>query len=125
MRTSVFAHKSVVGIESDLKAEGLVNDPSLPNQLGFVLDALYVDISQEAYEVLLAIPKSGDSIGDVDVFKSTTGVIFSFLGGPRVVVGVDLGHTGSSTYDPTLLQGVANFVPNNPPQAFIDFVDSL
>ncbi len=81
--TKVFVYKGVIGILSDVKSEGLLNKPEQPGQLGFVLEANKVQFSKEAKKLLKTIKKSGDSIGDVDCFKSTSkGVIFSFLGGP-------------------------------------------
>lgn len=104
MRTQVFAHKGVIGIKSSPTAEGLLNDPTKPGQLGFVCDAAFVDISPEALELLKKVPKSGDDIGDVDVFNTNDGkVIFSWLGGPLTSIDVK-NASGSSTYDASLLK---------------------
>ena len=91
-----------------------------------VLDAAHVDISEEALALLKTIPKSGDDLGDVDVFKTDKGsVVFAFLGGPLAAISAAQGATGSRTYDPALLRGVATVVPNNPPAAFVAYVDAL
>jgi hypothetical protein len=84
MRTQIFAHKGMIGIVSDYKAEGLVNDPS--SQLGFVLKAEFVDVQPAALELLKTIKKSGDDIGDVDIHASDIGPIINWLGGPWKVV---------------------------------------
>ena len=52
MRTKVFAYKGWVDIQSDVNAEGLLNKPLDKGQLGFVLNASFVDISPEALELL-------------------------------------------------------------------------
>lgn len=70
MRTKVFAHKGWVGIESDVNAEGILNRPLDKGQLGFVLDANFVDITPEALELLKQVPGSGDDIGEVDIIES-------------------------------------------------------
>jgi len=103
MRTQVFAHNGFLGIMSGVGAEGLLNKPKDPGQLGFVVDAEYVDIQPEALELLKKIPKSCDDIGDVDVFKSENGIVFSWLGGPRTALKPDKA-SGSSSYDPSLLK---------------------
>lgn len=84
MRTKVFAYKGWVGIESDIKAEGLLNDPMKKGQLGFVLDAEFVDISPEALELLKEVPKSMDSIGEVDIISARDNQVwFMWLGGHK------------------------------------------
>lgn len=123
MRTQVFAYKGIVGIKSSYDAEGLLNKPSEPGQLGFVVDASFVDISPEALEVLKKVPRSGDDIGDVDVFKDNSGrVIFCWMGSNMKVVKVDDGMSGSSTYDASLLKSKAGVLPD---EDFVKFVDEL
>ena len=122
MRTQVFAYKGIVGIRSEIGAEGLLNDPSKPGQLGFVVDAAYVDIHPDALEVLKQIHKSADDIGDVDVHKVNDGrVIFSWLGGPLAMIRLNSGQTGSSSYDPSLI--TANDAVVADPD-FVRFVDA-
>ena len=120
MRTQVFAHKGIVGIQSDPKAEGLLNDPMLPGQLGFVVDAKFVDIQPEALELLKQIKQSGDDIGEIDVYESEVGVIFSWLGGP-LKASNPLEITGSNCYDASLLKANDTVVP---PKEFVEFIDS-
>ena len=104
IRTQVFAYKGIVGIKSDVNAVGVLNKPAEVGQLGFVCDAAFVDISPEAIEILKKIPKSGDCIGDVDVWKTNDGkVIFGWLGGPLKMVDPKDDISGSRSYDPSLL----------------------
>lgn len=121
MRTKVFAHKGIIGIETSNDAEGLINDPNLPGQLGYVLHANSVDFSESAIEILKEIRKSGDSIGDVDIFAANDGnVIFSFMGVEKTVV-VPGKATGSRNYDPTLINPTPGV---EPPEEFCNFVES-
>ncbi len=115
-RTQVFAHNGVVGIKSGFKVEGLQNDPSKPGQLGFVLDAKYIDISKEALDLLKKVPQSHDDIGDVDVWRAGNLIIFVFLGGPLALITNE--STGSNSHNASLLEGVATIVDNNPPEEF-------
>lgn len=103
VRTQVFAYKGIVGIQSDFEAEGIINDMSDPNQLGFVIDAKYVDIQPEALNLLKKIKKNKGCIGDINVSKSGKRVIFSFFGGPLAIIDPKLSE-GSSDYHPELLK---------------------
>lgn len=103
MRTQVFAHNGWVGISSGVEAEGLLNKPLDKGQLGFVVDAAFVDISPEALELLKQVPKSGDCIGDVDIYASKDKVIFCWLGGPMKMFKPE-DVTGSRDYDASLIK---------------------
>lgn len=119
MRTQVFAYKGAIGIVSDTKAEGLLNKPMEPGQLGFVVDASFVDVSAEALELLKTVPGSSDDLGEVDVFEAHGKIIFSWLGGPwKMFRPADI--SSSSIYEPTLLKACVDVVV---PQDFIDFID--
>ncbi|MFA5312754.1 MAG: hypothetical protein WC375_05445 [Methanomassiliicoccales archaeon] len=109
---------------SDFNAEGLLNDPTKPGQLGFVIDASFVDISPSALEIIKKVPKSGDDIGDVDVYKMDDGnqVIFCWLGGPMKAFKLSDEISGSNSYDPSCLKSNPD-VKVDP--GFIKFVDNL
>lgn len=121
MRTQVFTHKGYVGIMSDVQAEGLLNNPSQPGELGFVVDASFVDIQPEALELLKEIKKGRDSIGDVDVFQAGDKVIFGWLGGPLCLLDPKKA-SGSRDYNTSLLKSNPDV---KPPQDFIDVVEAL
>lgn len=121
--TRVFCHKGIIGIESDFKSDGLINNPSKPGQLGFVMDASKIEISKEALKLLKTISKSGDDIGDIDVFKTNDGkIIFGWLGGPLALKD-PTEISGSNTYNADLLDKVVKITKNDPPQQFIDVVN--
>lgn len=123
MRTTVFAHKGLIGIQSAPDAEGMLNKPLDPGQFGFVVDASYVDVSPEALELLKRIPKSDDALGDIDVFKADDGkVIFGWIGSPMTVVDPATVVSGSRDYDATLLTANPKVITE---PGFIEFVDSL
>lgn len=120
-RTQVFAHKDYLGIKSSVKAEGLLNDPKAKSQLGFVVKAKYVDIQPEALELLKQVKQSGDNIGDIDIFQSSKGVIFSWLGGSlKVCKPSEI--KGSNTYDSSLVKSNPNI---ETPQDFIYIVEKV
>lgn len=122
MKTQVFTHKNYIGISSDLEAEGLVNNPANPGELGFVVDAEFVDIQPEALELLKKIPKSRDAIGDIDVFKASDDkVIFSWMGGPLNAFNIDEAE-GSRDYDPSLLTANPDVKPD---ESFVKFIDEI
>lgn len=121
MRTQVFAYKGFIGIKSDVKAEGLLNNPMKPGQLGFIIKSECVDIQPKALDLLKTIPKSCDAIGDVDIEKYSDGrITFSWLGGPMQVLDPKQ-VSGSRDYDPSLIaakEGVET------PKDFIDYIDT-
>jgi hypothetical protein len=103
MRTQIFAHKGWIGIKSNVNAEGLLNKPLDKGQLGFVVNADFVDISPDALELLKQVPLSGDDLGEVDSYKSNNGTrVFSWLGGPIKMFKPAV-ITSSNSYDPTIL----------------------
>lgn len=125
MKTKVFAHGGWVGIESNPKAEGLINDPSQAGQLGYVLDASHVEVSKEAIEVLKTIRRGGGSLGEVDCFKVTDGkVVFGWLGRELKAVNPADSEVARDT-DFSLLEQVATIVPNDPPKEFVEAVDEF
>lgn len=122
MKAQLHEYRGWVAIVGDKKLDGLLNDPTAPGQLGFVLDAKEVEASEEALEVLRKVKRSGDDIGEVDVYRQDNGkVILSWLGGPRRPINPEI-HTGSNSYDATLLDGVVTIIPNSPPDDFTAFV---
>jgi hypothetical protein len=121
MRTQVFAYKGWVGISSGVEAEGLLNKPMDAGQLGFVVDAAFVDISSEAFELLKQVPKSNDDLGEVDIFKSTDKVIFSWLGGVKKMFKPEQ-ITGSNSYNPSL---IAKTVSIEPDSAFVLVIKNM
>jgi hypothetical protein len=123
MRTQVFAYKGWIGIQSSTVAKGLLNDPIKPSQLGFVLDASFVDISSEALELLKKIPRSSDDVGEIDVYKNSSGrIIFSWLGGPLKMCKPE-NITSSNSYDPELLKSSQKEVKID--EKFIEAVDKI
>lgn len=127
MKTQVFAYKNVIGIKSDFKAEGLINDPTQVGQLGFILNMKDVEISQEAIDLLLKIKKSRDAIGDIMAWEAIHDnrpiICFAFLGGPLRMITKD--NEGDRDYNPSLFSKHALIVKNEPDIKFIEIVDNL
>lgn len=122
VKTKVFVYKGVLGIQSDIKSEGLLNNPANDGQLGFVLDASKVEFQQEAIDWLKKVKPSSDDFGGVDVFKTNEGmIVFSWLGGPLRLCMNQSEIDGSSNYHPELLTATEGV---EAPEAFKIFVDS-
>lgn len=122
MRTKVFAYNGFIGIQSIHTAEGLLNDPTQIGQLGFVVDAKFVDISPDALELLKKVSKSHDDIGDVDVFGASDDmVIFAWLGSNLRIIDPE-NCEGSRDYDASLLTACTE--PIEVPEDFKKVVDA-
>lgn len=50
MKTKVFVYKNFLGISSSIDSEGVMNDPTCPTSIGFVMDASKVLFSKEAIQ---------------------------------------------------------------------------
>lgn len=121
MRTKIFSHRGYIGIESNVSAEGLLNNPKEKGQLGLVINAKYIDISVTALEILKKIRKGHDGLGEIDVYKANDGtIVFSMLGGPLKIVNPRTCET-SRDYDPSLLVTCDNV---DIPDGFIDYIDN-
>lgn len=108
MRTTIFAYRGYVGIDSDPSADHLVAGPHT-GSIGCVVESEGIDISPEALEELKKIKKSGDDLGEVDVFKSGDKVVVGWLGGYRKVFKAE-DIEGSSEFDASLLTANPNVV---------------
>lgn len=121
MKTQIFEYKGFIGIQSAPDAEGLLNDPTQPGQIGFVADASKCEFSQKAIDLLKEVKKSGDDLGDVDVFKASDDmVVFGWLGGPLKVLSPKWDVSGSSSYEPGLLKATEGVEPSDSFKQFID-----
>lgn len=118
MKVTVFAYKGIIGIQSSPECEGIIAHP-VGNNLGVVCEANKVLFSPEAIELLKSIKKGRDSLGDIDIFQSNQGPMFSWLGGYLRSV-IPSQSEGSNTYDPSLITASEGIeVPSN----FIDYVE--
>ena len=88
MKTKVFVYRNFLGISSSIDSEGVLNDPTCPTSIGFVMDATKVLFSKEAINALSNLTRGTDSLGDVDCFQTITDtpVVFSWLGGPKTCI---------------------------------------
>ena len=121
-QTEVFAYKGFIGILSNPSHEGIIAHPGNGN-LGVVMDASKVRISNEALTLLKSIKKGRDCIGDIDVFTTNDNkVIFSWLGGYMNIVKANE-IVGSREYDPSHLKAYNGEI--NVPSDFIEAVDEI
>jgi len=117
----IFAYKGIVGIHCNPESKFIAAHPVNGN-IGVIVEAEGVVISQEAYDEILKIKKSRDDIGDFDVFQAGDKVIVGWLGG--YVRGLDPKEVeGSSTYKPQLLKG--NIGEVELPKGFVDAVNEI
>lgn len=79
----VTAHRGVLIIETLIVGEHPDWVPLGPDKIGCVLinTKAHLAVSEEAFAILETLPKSHDSIGDVDWADSSRGRVFSWLGG--------------------------------------------
>lgn len=120
MRTQVFTYKGILGVQTSLKAEGLLNDPKDKSQLGWVFNAKHIDIQPEALQVLKRIKRDSGDLGEIDIFETENrDVIFAWVGGKKRIFDPD-NITGSSTYDPDLIKRTVAF---KTPKDFVKYVD--
>lgn len=103
--------------------QGLLNNPWETGQLGFVMDASFVDFSKEAVEAIRNIPKSDDDIGDVMVYTTAKGKnVFGWLGGPSTVNALaDITLSNSCT--PEILEPAGYEVAL--PESYVEYKVSL
>ncbi len=120
-KVKVFSYKGFVGISSSPESEGIIAHPGNGN-LGVVCNAKDVEISEEALELLKKVKKGNDDLGDIDVFKSSDGmIVFSWLGGYLRVLRPD-SVEGSRDTNMGLLSSTPGVEPE---KGFIDYIDSL
>ena len=120
MRTKIFAYKGVLGIESSDLADGLMNEPNEKGQLGFVLDARFVDIQPEALKILKRIERSDDENSELDIFKIENDIVVIAWIGSSMMVFYPEKTTGNSSYNPDLIKRTVSF---KTPKAFKKFVE--
>jgi hypothetical protein len=120
MRTKVFAYKGIVGIDSTYDTEGLINDPLNQDQVGFMLDADYLDITQEAIDLLKTIQVVQDEMASIAIFKAADDkVYFGWMGGCKLAIDPKK-YKGDNSYDASLLTKVCKIIV---PEEFKTFTD--
>lgn len=136
----IFAFKGVVGIDgfaggkaivdgqTQLTLENLTpaleNNPLAEGQIGFVCDISKCTFTDDAVAVLKSIKKSGDAIGDVDMFKANDKSIFAWMGSPISMINPETAE-GSSTYDTSLLNSVTIDNTMEIPEGFKKAVEGI
>lgn len=125
MKTKVFVYKNFLGISSSIDSEGVMNDPTCPTSIGFVMDASKVLFSKEAIQAMEKITRGGDSLGDIDCFQTITEtpVVFSWIGGPKRCI--DLTDKEIVTARNTDFSLISPTDDVEADQDFKDYVDSL
>lgn len=122
MRTKIFTHKGILGIESSYKAEGLLNNPKAEGQLGFAIDSNYVDIQPEALRLMNQIKPGSDEDGKLSVFETDSNIFVIAWVGDAHMSFDPLKIVGCSSYDPMLLERTVDF---KTPKDFVRYVEKL
>lgn len=118
--TKVFAYKGIIGIDSTPTDEGMVA-PYGGGNLGVVMNADKVLISNEALELLKKIKTGRDAIGDVDAFMADQ-PIFAWFGGHKRILNPDKA-VAARDYKPSLLKAYEGEIEI--PDDFIVAVEDL
>ena len=125
LKVKATEYKGILVFETLRPEEGQTEDfvPAGDGRIGCVLvDSTKLGVSPEAMELLKQVRRSGDDLGDPDVFKSGNKVVFGWLGGVFAIKHPD--HCeGSSTYDANLLERVCQTIENEPPQGAKEAID--
>lgn len=118
-------YKNHLVVEYKLEeSNDIVTSPFDSQSMGYVIsDIGYVGISKEAYASLKDIPRSGDDMSEIDVFKLADGnYAFATLGSKYVILDLDNAEGSSSFSVPSL----NNFqlIGNNVPEGAKNAIDS-
>lgn len=119
----VTAYNDILVIEYKTEdSNDMVTSPyDKPGNLGYVIgDTGHVGISEEAYALLSLIKRSGDAIGDIDIFKlDKGGYAFSTLGGMCSLINPKMAAGSRDFVVPPLscFQVIANDVPEGAKEA--------
>lgn len=119
MKTKIFAHKGIIGIQAGNK---FINDPGQPGQFGCVVDVKEVEINQEAFDCLQQIAKGPDSLGDIMCWSAAGKNCFGWIGGPMMIIKPDTVEADRD-YNPDLLKD--SICELEIPKDFKDAVDAF
>lgn len=115
----VTAYKDYILVEyKSNKSNEVLTTPFDTESMGYVVgDVGHIGISKEAYELLRSVKKSGDSIGDIDVFRLANGnYAFSTLSG-MCFMGNYKELQGSSSFSVPPIESFQLIENNVPPEA--------
>ncbi len=122
--TKLTAYKGTLVVEHQVtESDDIVVTPyDRPGNMGYVVkDVSYVGVSQEAYDFLKSLPKGSDSLGEVDMFRTSDGQhCLAILGGACVLIGKDA--ETSRDYDVPPLSAF-QLIENEVPEGAIHAID--
>lgn len=119
----VTAYNDILVVEYKTEeSNDMVTSPyDKPGNIGYVIgDTGHVGISEEAYALLSLIKRSGDAIGDIDIFKlDKGGYAFATLGGMCSLIDPKIAEGSRTFVVPPLscFQVIANDVPEGAKEA--------
>lgn len=122
----VTAYNDILVIEYKTEdSNDIVTSPyDKPGNLGYVIgDTGHVGISEEAYALLSLIKRSGNAIGNIDIFKlNKGGYAFSTLGGMCSLIDPKMAEGSSTFVVPPL--SCFQVIENNVPEGAKEAIDS-
>lgn len=128
MRTIIFAHKGVIGAETDMENGIFLNNPKSTGQLGAVVPVEEIDITQEAIDILKAANRENGSFASIMLTKhsdqsSGSKASIGLLGfGKHLFLGDNL--CIGRECDTSILD-MCNIIKFESPFEFVEVVDSL
>lgn len=128
--TSLTVYKGFLVVEHHVaESNDVVTSPyDRPGNMGYVISDLgHVALSQEAYDFLKALPKGRDSLGEIDLFRTSAGeggegYALAILGGACVLVSKDA-ETSRDYVVPSI--DLFQLVANDPPAGAIHAIDGM
>lgn len=105
MKTQIFAYKGFIIISA---GEVTINNPDEPEQLGYVVDTKEIELTQEAYDLLITVKKCSSSLGTIMCWETSDppySSAFGWLGGPKALFKPN-DIEADRDYNPSLLRGL-------------------
>lgn len=122
--TTIFCYEGYLCINSSISALGLLNTPTSLSEIGFVIDANCVKITQEAINVLKSTHKCSSNLGDMDCYSTTNdtnNIVLSWVGGPnRIFDMYDVDFRTARLSNFSLLTPSENITPSPVFKSYID-----
>jgi hypothetical protein len=128
MKTRIYAYKNVLGVDTNVEVEGLINDPKSSGQLGMVIRTDAVEITPSAKEMLRNAKREGGSFAPIMLTKHANPdehgkSSFGVLGFGKAVFSKDDLAIGREC-DKSVLDDMTEIGEEQVPEDFKAFVDS-
>jgi hypothetical protein len=123
MRTKIFAHKGILGIQSNSKVSGIVEKkPIMMGLQGFtwLIDMKFVDIQPSALKILKKMAPGSEKHYSVNIFKHSSGkTVLSWHGASKELI-IPQHAKLSDNWDPSKIKAKSTV---RAPKDFVSFVN--